>query len=276
MSSTSPASRYDAQNQDLGLGADGVEETPKSLLRLADLGGRSRAIGLMLKVNDVIVAVDGDVFHGNGDDLKKRLSQPEPDGEFIDEDEPEIIEFLLTIYRKGVFFEVVCTGPLGGKLEFEFPDRVETIIESLANHTIFPRQDYQTFEAYKDIERKCVLVDQRESVVPGILPFVWLIENRMWEALLAIVAVYMLTFGIHPFVFVICYALTCLYFKRGQLVFSRSYAQFQEKQPWMFLAARSSLEAQLKCREMDEQCDFDFSQIAPPRRRRVAAAQVAE
>ncbi|MDC3401481.1 hypothetical protein OA101_00295 [Alphaproteobacteria bacterium] len=272
MSSTRSKSRYDSPSEDSNLDAEGVEESPKTLLRIADLGGRSRAIGLMLKVNDVVVAVDGEPFHGNGDNLKKRLSQPEPDSEFIDEEEPEIIEFLLTIYRKGNFFEVVSVGPLGGKLEFEFPDRVDTILEGLSGHTIYPRQDYQTYEVYKDIERKCVLIEQRDSAVPSVLPFVWLIENRMWEALLAIVSVYMLTFGIHPFVFLICYVLTCVYFKRGQLVFKRSYAQFQEKQPWIFLAARSSLEAQLKCRQMDEQCDFDFSQIAPPRRRRVVAA----
>ena len=242
----------------------------KTLLTIVDLGSRSRAIGLSLRPKDVIVAVDGVHFEGNADDLIQRLQQPEVDSEFIDEDEEkEIVEFLLTVYRAGVFFEVITTGPLGGKLDFEAPESVEAILQAFQGRKVYPVKDYTKFEVYRDFNRKCLVISHETSPIAGILPLVWLAEFRMWEAFLAIAAVYGLMFGIHPVVFVISYVLTCVYFGRGQLVFHRSYAQFQEKQFWQFLAARSLLDAQMKCRELDEQCVFEFSLVPPPRKRRV-------
>ena len=259
---------------------EGLEVTPdgtampgRTLLRLADLGARSRAIGLTLRPKDVIVAVDGVPFEGNSEELAQRLKQPEPESEFIDEDEDtEIIEFVLTIYRSGIFFEVITSGPIGGRLEFDEPEHVEVILDAFRNRKVYPVKEYNKYEVYRDFHKKCLVISHERSSVPGVLPIVWLVENRMWEAFLAIAAVYVLMFNIHIVVFVISYILTCVYFGRGQLIFHRSYAQFQEKQFWQFLAARSPLEAQVKCRELDEQCDFEFSLVPPPRKRRIQPA----
>ena len=81
-------------------------EISKSFLKLKEHGVYSRTRALRLKEADVIVAVDGVLFHDTTDNLTDILS------------EEDIEHWIVTIYRSGVIFEVAVRGPLGGSYEF--------------------------------------------------------------------------------------------------------------------------------------------------------------
>ena len=87
----------------------------------------------------------------------------------------------------------------------------------------------------------------------------------MLEPLLAVISIYALTFGINIFLFIITYILTALYFFRGQLVFRRSYAMFEQRHMWVYLVATNPRDAQVICRRLDPKAAFEFSLIPPPR-----------
>ena len=52
----------------------GADSNTKPLLQLKELGKRSRARGLLLKNEDILVAIDGEMFFGNADELHTRLT----------------------------------------------------------------------------------------------------------------------------------------------------------------------------------------------------------
>ena len=79
-----------------GGGAIGADDTP--YLKIAEHGRSSRTRALKLKMEDVIVAVDGTEFRANSDNLVDLLSS-EDDG-----------QWLLTIWRSGEFFEIFTRG----------------------------------------------------------------------------------------------------------------------------------------------------------------------
>ena len=82
-----------------------------SLLRLNGLGSLSRANGLRLKNGDVIVAVNGQIFNGNENDLNEALTLEDVEA-----------RALVTISRGTVMFDVLTAGPLGGDYEFAEPN----------------------------------------------------------------------------------------------------------------------------------------------------------
>lgn len=252
----------------------GAALSRKTLLRVRGLGRRSRAIGLRLRVGDIIVAVNGEVFHGNPGELSDRLFiQPADDEEYDDEPQGERVErHVVTISRGGVFFEVFTYGPLGGDLDFVLPEESREIIAQFETRPALKLDELKAFEVYRDINRHCSMFEQVESATATITPILWLLERRMWEPLMATLSIYGLTFAISPWVFILTYILTALYFRRGQLAFQRSYAMFHERHMWMFVVAPSAYEAQVTCRMLDPKCSFEFSLIPPPKKQRPKAA----
>ena len=85
----------------------------------------------------------------------------------------------------------------------------------------------------------------------------------MWEPLLAIICVYLITFSVNIYLFVLAVILVGMYFRKGQVTLRRSYGMFQDRQVWAIIAARSDLEAQQMCRNIDEKVNFINSLVKP-------------
>ena len=56
---------------------------------------------------------------------------------------------------------------------------------------------------------------------------------------MAISLAYFISYGVSLTMFALTYLLSAFYFNRGQIHVMRSYAQFQEKQMWIVVAART-------------------------------------
>ncbi len=229
------------------------DDVLKSFLKLKEHGQSSRTRALRLKEEDVIVAVDGVTFHDTVDNLVDLLAS----------EEGENSKWLLTIWRNGKFFEIFTRGPLGGILEFTRPDESKMIAELFEKRDIGEKDDYRIYEALRDVKRVVDVYDTSFSNVAVIMPPVWLIQQKMWEPLLAILCVYLITFSVNIFLFVLAVILLGFYFKKGQVTLRRSYGLFQDRQVWAILAARSDLEAQESCRSIDEKVNFINSLVKP-------------
>ena len=228
------------------------ESQLQTFLKLKEHGQSSRTRALRLKENDILVAIDGVSYHDTVDNMVDLLSSGE-EGDM----------WLLTIWRNGKFFEIFTRGPLGGIFEFTRPDESQMIMDLFQKREIGQKDEYRIFEALRDVKRVVDVYDTTHNQVAVILPPVWLLQQKMWEPLLAVLCVYLITFSVNIFLFILAAVLIGLYFRRGQVTLRRSYAMFQDRQVWAILAARSDLEAQEMCRNLDEKVNFINALLKP-------------
>ena len=235
------------------MGEDASDESQlQTFLKLKEHGQSSRTRALRLKEDDILVAIDGVSYHDTIDNMVDLLSSGE-EGDM----------WLLTIWRNGKFFEIFTRGPLGGIFEFTRPEESQMIMELFQKREMGQKDEYRIYEALRDVKRVVDIYDTTHSQVAVILPPVWLLQQKMWEPLLAILCVYLITFSVNIFLFILAAILVGLYFRRGQVTLRRSYGMFQDRQVWAILAARSDLEAQEMCRNIDEKVNFVNALVKP-------------
>ena len=224
----------------------------QTFLKLKEHGQSSRTKALRLKENDVIVAVDGSSYHESIDKLVDLLSSGE-EGDM----------WLLTVWRNGKFFEIFTRGPLGGIFEFTRPEESQMIMELFQKREMGQKEEYRIFEALRDVKKVVDVYDTTHTQLAVILPPVWLVQQKMWEPLLAILCVYLITFSVNIYLFILAVVLVGLYLRKGQVTLRRSYGLFQDRQVWAIVAARSDKEAQEMCRNLDEKVNFINSVLKP-------------
>ena len=224
----------------------------QTFLKLKEHGQSSRTKALRLKENDVIVAVDGSSYHESIDKLVDLLSSGEEDD-----------MWLLTVWRNGKFFEIFTRGPLGGIFEFTRPEESQMIMELFQKREMGQKEEYRIFEALRDVKRVVDVYDTTHTQLAVILPPVLLVQQKMWEPLLAILCVYLITFSVNIYLFILAVVLVGLYLRKGQVTLRRSYGLFQDRQVWAIVAARSDKEAQEMCRNLDEKVNFINSVVKP-------------
>ena len=224
----------------------------QTFLKLKEHGQSSRTKALRLKENDVIVAIDGSSYHESIDKLVDLLSSGEEDD-----------MWLLTVWRNGKFFEIFTRGPLGGIFEFTRPEESQMIMELFQKREMGQKEEYRIFEALRDVKRVVDVYDTTHTQLAVILPPVWLLQQKMWEPLLAILCVYLITFSVNIYLFILAVVLVGLYLRKGQVTLRRSYGLFQDRQVWAIVAARSNKEAQEMCRNLDEKVNFINAVVKP-------------
>ena len=258
---TQQAQSLKGDNPDLDISNDSLNELEEgtseenvlqTFLKLKEHGQSSRTKALRLKENDVIVAIDGNSYHDSVDNMVDLLSSGE-----------ENDLWLLTIWRNVKFFEIFTRGPLGGIFEFTRPEESQMILELFQKREMGEKEEYRIFEALRDVKRVVDVYDTTHSQVAVILPPVWLLQQKMWEPLLAILCVYLITFSVNIFLFILAVILVALYLRKGQVTLRRSYGMFQDRNVWAILAARSDKEAQEMCRGLDEKVNFINAQVKP-------------
>ena len=171
----------------------------QTFLKLKEHGQSSRTKALRLKENDVIVAIDGSSYHESIDKLVDLLSSGEEDD-----------MWLLTVWRNGKFFEIFTRGPLGGIFEFTRPEESQMIMELFQKREMGQKEEYRIFEALRDVKRVVDVYDTTHTQLAVILPPVWLLQQKMWEPLLAILCVYLITFSVNIYLFILAVVLVGL------------------------------------------------------------------
>jgi len=229
-----------------------TENLIQSFLKLKEHGQSSRTKALRLRENDVIAAIDGVSYHETIDNMVDMLSSGDDDD-----------LWLLTIWRDGKFFEVFTRGPLGGIFEMTRPEESQMIEDLFEKREVGEKRQYKIYEALRDVKRVVDVYDTSHNQIAVFLPPIWLFTQKMWEPLLAIVCVYLITFSVNIYLFVLAVILVAMYFRKGQVTLRRSYGMFQDRQVWAIIAARTDLEAQEMCRNIDEKVNFINSLVKP-------------
>ena len=213
----------------------------------------SRAKALRLKTGDVIVGIEGKTFNGSVEELLDTFDE-------INEQEGA----LLTIWREGFSFNLIIFGPLGCIFESTSDEVTKNIHKSLSDIEMGDAKEYVTFELLRNIDGECNIFDTRTSQLGIYLPPVWLIQQRLWEPLIATLAIYTVTIFVHWALFILAAILLALYFRKAQLVLLRSFSLHKGKIIWMVIAARTMLDAQKIARLFDPNIIFTPDLVGPP------------
>jgi len=224
-----------------------------SLLVIKEVNAISRARTLRLSVGDVIFGVDGQVYKDGIIEFQTLMEECD-----------EETGVVLTILRKDCIFNIIAYGPLGVTLEFPKPEDLEEIVKNIKSYDFPLREELVVFEVLKNLYRQCEIVDTSPDPVAFYVPPIWLIQNRLFEPLLAVTVIYAITFAVHWVLFVISYILLALYFKRGYLMMLRSFIIYKDYQMWMVIAARDLKEVQQIVRKIDEKARFRNSLVGDP------------
>ena len=233
--------------------ADTAGMAATTYLMIKELRAISRARSLRLQPEDLVVAIDGAPFHKDIETFLDIMFECDPENGRV-----------LTIWRKGILFNVIARGPLGCVLEHAKPDVSEKATEDFQTFTVEPIESYATFEVLRDIFRNCMVLDTRLSPMAMIFPPLWLMQNRLWEVLIATFLIYGSTLAVHWLLFVIAYVVLSIYFRKAHLVLRRSFAMMRGRHIWLVVAETSELETQRLCRRMDPKCVFVPDLVGPP------------
>ena len=230
-----------------------AEDAATTYLMVKELRAISRARSLRLQAEDLIVAIDGVPFHKDIETFLDVMFECDPENGRV-----------LTIWRKGVLFSVIARGPLGCVLEHAKQEVSEAATEDFKGFTVEPIESYVTFEVLRDIYRNCMVLDTRLSPMAMIFPPLWVVQNRLWEVLIAVFLIYGSTLAVHWVLFLIAYVVLGMYFRKAHLVLRRSFAMMRGRHIWLVVAETSELETQRLCRRMDPKCIFVPDLVGPP------------
>ena len=239
--------------EDLEPSATDASGTESTFIMVKEPRSISRARSLRLQAQDLIVAVDGVLFQKDIETFLDMMFECDPDNGKV-----------LTLWRNGVLFNIVARGPLGCVLEHAKADVSEKAREDFKDFSVDSIKTYTTFEVLRDIHRNCIVIDTRFSPMAMIFPPLWLIQNRLWEVLVAVFLIYGSTLAVHWVLFLISYVVLGVYFRKAHLVLRRSFAMMRGRHIWLVLAERSEKEIQLLCRRMDPKSVFVPDLIGPP------------
>ena len=251
-----PSQEMGANNQNLNpSSADEKTEEGigKSFICIKEIRPISRAKALRLKNGDVIVGIRGEVFNGSVEELLDIFDE-------IDDQDGGI----LTIWREGFSFNLIIYGPLGCIFEFTPDEITRDINKALPEIQMGNVDELVTFELLRGIDSRCNIFDTRVSQIGIYLPPIWLIQQRLWEPLVATVAIYAITLIVHWVLFVISVILLALYFRKSQLVLLRGFNLHKGRQIWMIIASKNMIDAQRTARLFDPNIVFEPDLIGPP------------
>ncbi len=232
---------------------DAASPPQNSVFVIKDIRPICRARTLRLETGDVLVAVDGKPFYGDVELLLDAIFECDPQ-----------TGIFLTIFREESLFHVIARGPLGCAFEYAKPEIASAASKKLAETTIAPLEEYRIFEVLRDINRKCVIIDTQPSMAATFASPIWLIQNRLWEVLLAVILIYGVTLTVSWMLFFVVIVLLGLYFRQSQLTLQRSFNLMRQRQMWMIVAAKSVQEVQETCRQFDPKSIYNPSFVGEP------------
>ena len=230
-----------------------IDANQLSFLKVDQLKRGSHALSLMLRNEDIIVGLNGEIFRGTQKILNQRLKDEEIK--------------IITIFRKEIFFNVKADGPLGVKLLEVGNDEADELLKKTEQYlkSINNLKEHREFEIYRGKNNFYDIIEiQDNSLLASLLPFVWFYHHRLYSPLFLMVATFLLLGSITWWLFLAAWVILTIYMSRGSMSLLRGYCLFQEMRPYMKVYAFSNKQVQEVIRSLDKKSNYRFPFIAPP------------
>ena len=197
-----------------------------------------------LDENDILVAIDGNPYLDGKNNLKSTFI---PSGGLEDQE----AKWLLTFCRGGVMFDILLDRPLSSVFLVTTEEETETVKKIFSQHKFDEFQNYENYEIYKSKDRQCDIVNFSKDTLALIFPILWLLKNRLYAPLSCILMVYLFSFFLNIFLFIIVYLIIAVYVDRAQENLLRSFTMYADKFHYMTIAASNEVDVAAVLKSVD-------------------------
>ena len=218
------------------------------LLKIATDGIAIQDYVKRLKENDILVAVDGELYLDGPAKLNDKFAMEAGD-------EPK---WLLTFWRDGQLFDILLRAPIQSQFGLATEQESEWALEQFSTHVYGEFAEYQNYEIYRDVHGVCDVLSLEKDPVAFILPSLWCLKYRLFPPLAAIVAAYLVTFFINIFLFLLTYIILSRFVYISQDNILRSFTLYAGKSHYMTIASTNENDVSAIVKKIDPKNKIRF------------------
>jgi len=218
------------------------------LLKIATDGIAIQDYVKRLKENDILVAVDGELYLDGPAKLNDK---------FVMEAGDEA-KWLLTFWRDGQLFDILLRAPIQSQFGLATEQESEWALEQFSTHVYGEFAEYQNYEIYRDVHGVCDVLSLEKDPVAFILPSLWCLKYRLFPPLAAIVAAYLVTFFINIFLFLLTYIILSRFVYVSQDNILRSFTLYAGKSHYMTIASTNENDVSAIVKKIDPKNKIRF------------------
>src|SRR5210317_1230436 len=204
----------------------GFSQNDDVLLKIASNGLSVQDFVKRLQENDILVAVDGQIYRDSPKNLHK-LFESSGNGE----------GWLMTFWRDGQVFDLMLFSPPDSQFGFATVEETKWVLDDFSRHKYYNFSDYQNFEIYRGRDGVCDILTMRKDMMSLLFPLLWCLNYRLILPAAVLLICYSLTFSINLWLFLITYIVLSRFVYLSQNNILRSFTRFQDKEHYMTIAA---------------------------------------
>ena len=234
-------------DQDEALETDAVEneiedfEQNGLLLKIAVNGITVQDYVKKLKENDILVAVDGQLYRDGPAKLQALFSR-----EFGDR-----AGWLLTFWRDGQLFDILIKEPIQSTFGLATEQETEWALEEFQKHIYGDFLSYENYEIYRDGNNVCDILSLEKDPLAAFVPLLWTLKYRLYPPLAVLIVSYAVTFFINIYLFAIMYVVLSRFFYLSQDNILRSFTLFSAKSHYMTIASTNEKDVSAIVKKID-------------------------
>ena len=218
------------------------------LLKIATDGIAIQDYVKRLKENDILVAVDGELYLHGPAKLNDKFAMEAGDE----------AKWLLTFWRDGQLFDILLRAPIQSQFGLATEQESEWALEQFGTHVYGEFAEYQNYEIYRDGHGICDVLSLEKDPVAFILPSLWCLKYRLFPPLAAIIAAYLVTFFINIFLFLLTYIILSRFVYISQDNILRSFTLYAGKSHYMTIASTNENDVSAIVKKIDPKNKIRF------------------
>jgi uncharacterized membrane protein (DUF485 family) len=224
------------------------------LIKIQKITGGTYAANNFLKPDDVIVALDNQIYTFGEKQLKTDLKEIKKNKQ----------KAILTILRENSFFDLFVENSLGCKFVTTTSEETSKIKSDYSLKEIIQPDQQKEFIGMRDVYRNYNVIENSNSLSAGICPPLWLAYCQKWWVLFLFFAIMAISLSANIFIFLLGWLLTSIYCYKAQLNLLYSFSMLEGKVFCIKLVSKSMDEAQKTIRKLDPKSKFKFSKLPNP------------
>ena len=224
------------------------------LLKITKVNAGSHAARNFLKADDIIVALDNQLYTFGEKQLTSDLKELKKNNE----------KAILTVLRDGTFFNLRIENSLGCKFVTTTVDETAKIKSDYSVQEINDFDELKEFIGMRDVYRNYEIIENSNSLSAGLFPPLWLAYSQKWWILFLFVAIMAISLSVNIFIFFLGWLLTCIYCYKAQLNLLFSFSMLEGKVFCFKLLSKSMDDAQKTIRKLDPKSKFKFTKLPQP------------
>ncbi len=224
------------------------------LLKIDSIRKKTHGYSLFLKNNDVIVALNNELFTFGENALIEQLQETNNIKK----------KKILTICRDNIFFDVIATRSLGCKFTSTNDIENKDIQKKFSEKKIYDYEDLKEFTVFRDLSNNFDCIKNSNSIIPGLFPPLWLAYEQKWWLLGLFTVLSTLLLSVNFWFFLIGWLSICIYCYKGQSNLLFSFALLSGKAFCMKIASPDIHLAHKTIRSLYPKSKFKYSKLENP------------